>query len=56
MEVLKGDKLRQVIDKFLLLSSLNVQNLVTSFMHWPRNRKYVSNIFNLKANDGDYYI
>jgi hypothetical protein len=33
VEVLKGDKLCQVMDKFLVLSSPNVWNLVTSFKH-----------------------
>jgi hypothetical protein len=33
VEVLKGDKLWQVMDKFLALSSPNVWNLVASFKH-----------------------
>jgi hypothetical protein len=31
VEVLKGDKLRQVMDKFIALFSPNVWNLITSF-------------------------
>jgi len=56
VEVLKGDKLRQVMDKFLALSSPNVRNLVTSFKHRPRNKRYVYNILVLKVNNGYYYI
>jgi len=35
MEVLKGDKLHLMMDKFIALSSPNVYNLVTSFMSQP---------------------
>ncbi len=52
VEVLKGDKLCQVMDKFLALFSPNVHNLVTSFKRRLRNRRYVSNIFILKVNSG----
>jgi hypothetical protein len=34
MEVLKGDKLHLMMDKFIALSSPNVYNLVASFEHW----------------------
>jgi hypothetical protein len=33
MEVLKGDKLHQVMDKFIALSSSNIWNLIISFKH-----------------------
>jgi len=33
MEVLKGDKLHQVMDKFIALSSFNIWNLIVSFKH-----------------------
>ncbi len=56
MEVHKGDKLRQMMDKFIALSSPNVWNLIASFTHRPRNRGYVSSIFALKVNNGYYYI
>jgi len=52
VEVFKGDKLCQVMDKFIVLSSPNVWNLIVSFKHQPRNTGYVSNIFVLKANNG----
>ncbi len=55
MEVLKGDKLRQMMDKFITLSSPNICNLVASFKHQPRNKRYVSNIFILKAKNGYYF-
>jgi hypothetical protein len=52
VEVLKGDKLHQVMDKFIVLSSPNICNLVASFKHQPRNKRYVTNIFILKAKNG----
>jgi hypothetical protein len=45
-----------MMDMFLALSSLNVENLVVSFKHQPRNKRYVSSIFALKANNVYYYI
>jgi hypothetical protein len=33
VEVLKGHKLHQVMDKFIALSSPNIQNLIASFKH-----------------------
>jgi hypothetical protein len=33
VEVMKGNKLCQVMDKFITLASPNVHNLVTSFKH-----------------------
>jgi hypothetical protein len=33
LKVLKGDKLRQVMDKFITLSPPNIHNLVTYFKH-----------------------
>jgi hypothetical protein len=56
VEILKGDKLCQVIEKFLALFSPNVQNLVASFKHRPWNKGYVSSILTLKANNGYCYI
>jgi hypothetical protein len=56
VEVHKGDKLCQVMDKFIALSSLNVWNVIASFMHRPGNKGYVFSIFSLKVNNGYYYI
>jgi hypothetical protein len=56
VEVLKGEKLCQMMDKFITLFSSNIRNLVASFKHWPRNRGYVSSIFAFKANSGYYFI
>jgi hypothetical protein len=50
------DKLRQVMDKFLTLSSPNVQNLISSFKHQLGNRRNISSILTLKAKNGYYYI
>jgi len=56
VEVLKGEKLRQVMDKFIALFLPNVWNLVAFFKHRPRNRRYVSNILTLKTNSGFDHI
>ncbi len=56
VEVMKGKKLHQVMDKFITLSSSDVWNLVTSFKHWLGNRGYICNILILKANNVYYFI
>ncbi len=56
MELLKGDKLCQVMDKFTTLCSSNVNNLFASFRHPLGNRGYISSILVLKANCGYDYI
>ncbi len=56
VEVLKGDKLHKMMNKFVALFSSNVRNLVASFKHWPRKRKYISSILVLKGNIGYDYI
>ncbi len=56
MELLNGDKLVQVMDKFTTLCSPNVQNLVAFLKHQPCNVGYVSSIFAFKANNGYDYI
>ncbi len=56
VEVLKGEKLHQVMDKFIALFLPNVWNLVASFKHRPRNRRYVSNILAFKTNSGSDHI
>jgi hypothetical protein len=56
VEVMKGKKLHQVMDKFMTLSSPNVRNLVASFKHWLGNRGYISNILIFKANNVYYFI
>ncbi len=43
------------MDKFLALSSPNVWNLVISFKHRPKNRRYIYNILVLKVNNGYCY-
>jgi hypothetical protein len=49
VEVLKGNVLCLVTDKFIVLSSPHIQNLVASFKHRLGNRRYVSSIFIIKA-------
>jgi hypothetical protein len=56
VEVSKGNKLHQVMDKFIALSSPNFQNLIVSFKHQPGNKRYVSNILDLKTNNGYCFI
>jgi len=56
LEVFKGKKLRQVMDKFIALFSLNVKILVASFKHRLGNRGYISSIFAFKAHSGYCFI
>jgi hypothetical protein len=56
VEVFKADKLHQVMDKFIRLSSPNVWNLVASFKYRLGNKRYVSSIFILKTNSGYCFI
>ncbi len=56
VEVFKGDKLHQVMDKFIMLSSPDVWNLVASFKYRPGNKRHVSSILTLKTNSGYYFI
>jgi hypothetical protein len=56
VEVLKGKKLHQMMDKFITLFSPNVQNSVASFKHRSWNKRYISSILNFKANNGYDYI
>ncbi len=44
------------MDKFMVLSSPNIRNLIASFKHQPRNRGYISNILTFKVNSGYYFI
>jgi hypothetical protein len=55
-KLLKGEKLHQVMDKFLTFYSFNVRNLVASFKHCPSNKRYISNYLAFKANSGYDYI
>jgi hypothetical protein len=42
VEILKGYKLRQVMEKFIMLSSPNVRNLVTFFNHCLGNKQFLA--------------
>jgi hypothetical protein len=48
VEVLKGEKLCQMMDKFMTMFSPNVRNLVASLKHWSCNKGYISSIFILR--------
>jgi hypothetical protein len=56
MELLNGDKLVQVMDKFTTLCSPNVRNLVAFFKHWLCIVGYIYSIFSFKAGSGYDYI
>jgi hypothetical protein len=56
VEVLKGDKLCQVMDKFIVLFSPYVWNLVASFKYRLGDIGYISSILAFKTNNGYCYI
>jgi hypothetical protein len=56
MELLNGDKLVQVMDKFTTLCSPNARNLVAFFKHWLCIVGYIYSIFSFKAGSGYDYI
>jgi hypothetical protein len=56
VEHLKGDKLRQVMDKFTILCSPNTWNFVVFYKQCLGDRGYIFNIFFFKANNGYDYI
>jgi hypothetical protein len=56
MELLKGDKLHQVMDKFTTLCSPNVKNLMASFKHLLIARGFIDNILILKSKSPYDYI
>jgi hypothetical protein len=45
LELLKGEQLEKVMDKFMPLCSLNIRNFIASFKHNPSNTSYIDNIF-----------
>jgi len=48
MELLKGEQLKHIQDKFCELSSLNVHNLIAYFKHHSK-RGYIDSIFESKS-------
>jgi fructose-1-phosphate kinase PfkB-like protein len=48
VEVLKGNKLHQVMDKFMTLCCPNIRNLEALFKHHLDNKEYIDNIVALK--------
>jgi hypothetical protein len=48
MEFLKGNKLHQVMDKFMTLCCPNIRNLAALFKHHLDNKGYIDNILTLK--------
>ncbi len=55
MELLKGEQLEHIQDKFYELNSPNIHNLVVSFKH-HLGGGYIDNIFELKSNNRYDYI
>ncbi len=45
---LKGDKLHQVMDKFMTLCFPNIRKLMALFKHHSNNKGYIDNILVLK--------
>jgi hypothetical protein len=56
MELLQGDKLNQVMDKFVELYSPNIRNLMSSLKHHSKSQAYLSNILTFKYKNGYAYI
>jgi len=48
VEFLKGDKLYQMMDKFMTLCFPNIRNLVALFKHHLDHKGYIDNILALK--------
>ncbi len=56
VELLKGEKLNQMLLKFIPLCSLNIHNLIISLKHHPNNSNAIDCILKLKALFGYDYI
>ncbi len=55
MELLKGEQLEHIQDKFCELSSLSVRNLIASFRHHSKGG-YIDSIFESKSKSRYNYI
>ncbi len=56
MELLRSDKLNEMMDKFIEFCSLNIRNLVSSLKYCPMSQDYLSNIMSFKYKIGYDYI
>jgi len=56
VELLQGEKLIEVMDKFIEFYFPNIRNLISSLKHRPRNQGYLFNILGLKYKSGYGYI
>ncbi len=56
VELLQGDDLNKMMDKFIEFCSLNIKNLVSSLKHCPKSQDYLSNIMSFKYKIGCEYI
>jgi hypothetical protein len=48
VELLQGEKLNEVMDKFIKFYFPNIRNLISSLKHHPRSQGYLFNILGLK--------
>jgi hypothetical protein len=56
VELLQGEKLNELMDKFVEFYFPNIKNLISSLKHHPRNQSYLFNIVGLKYKNGYNYI
>ncbi len=56
MELLRGDKLNEMMDKFIEFCSFNIKNLISSLKHCPKSQDCLSNIMSFKYKIGYDYI
>jgi hypothetical protein len=55
-ELLRGDKLNEMMDTFIKFCSFNSWNLISSLKHCPKSQNYLSNIMSFKYKIGYDYI
>ncbi len=56
MQFFQGEKLNEVMDKFVKFYFPNVRNLISSLKHHPRSQGYLFNILGLIHKSGYNYI
>jgi len=56
MELLKGKKSNEIMNKFMPLCFPNICNLIASFKPHPPNKSYIDNILLLKSKSHYNYI
>ncbi len=56
VELLQGENLNEVMDKFIEFYLPNIRNLISSLKHHPRSQGYLFNIMGLGYKSGYNYI